>query len=162
MNSFQASSELWTLENIASKIRSVEVIMNKFRSLQIFLDPIENRSAERFVQLEVVQFEALLYPCNQTIDGTTKTHSVCTTQKSFQFSSFKNPDIPCSWNKFEIHYKKPTSLLGKMIWFSLTKNYKTSWQILHVLVGTKKFHLYLTPWHACRFLMFEILISIKV
>ena len=139
----------------SSKICSAKVIMTKNRSLQINLDPIANPSAERFVQLEVVQFEALLYPYNQTIDGTTKTHSVCTTQKSFQFSLFKNPDIPCSWNKFEIHYKKPTSLLGKIIWFSLTKNYKTSLQILHVLVGTKKFHLYLTPWHACRFLMSE-------
>jgi len=43
------------------KIRSIKVIMIKNRSFQIILDPIENRSAERFVQLEVVQFEALLY-----------------------------------------------------------------------------------------------------
>ena len=42
------------------KIRSAKVIMTKKRSFQIILDPIENRSAERFVQLEVVQFEALL------------------------------------------------------------------------------------------------------
>ena len=35
--------------------------MTKNRSFQIILDPIENCSAESFVQLEVVQFEALLY-----------------------------------------------------------------------------------------------------
>ena len=35
--------------------------MTKKRSFQIILDPIRNRSAERFVQLEVIQFEALLY-----------------------------------------------------------------------------------------------------
>ena len=45
----------------SSKIRSVKVIMTKNRSFQIILDPIQNRSAERFVQFEVVQFEALLY-----------------------------------------------------------------------------------------------------
>ena len=43
-----------------SKIRSAQVTMTKIRSFEIFLDPIENRSAERPVQLEVVQFEALL------------------------------------------------------------------------------------------------------
>ena len=35
--------------------------MTKILSSEIFLDPIENRSAKRPVQFEVVQFEALLY-----------------------------------------------------------------------------------------------------
>ena len=43
------------------KIHSAKVIMTKYRPFQIILDLIENCSAERFVQLEVVQFEAILY-----------------------------------------------------------------------------------------------------
>ena len=47
------------------KIRSsggiFTLLCSKIRSLQEFLYPIEIRSAERPVQLEVVQFEALLY-----------------------------------------------------------------------------------------------------
>ena len=46
---------------INSKKRSAQVKLAKIRSFQISLYPIQNRSAERPVQLEVVQFEALLY-----------------------------------------------------------------------------------------------------
>ena len=48
---------------INSKKRSAQVKLAKIHSFQINLYPIQNRSAERPVQLDVVQFEALLYYC---------------------------------------------------------------------------------------------------
>ena len=37
------------------------LLCNKIRSIQEFFETIETRSAEKHVQLEVIQFKALLY-----------------------------------------------------------------------------------------------------
>ena len=44
-----------------SKIRASQVTIHQKRASQIFLDPIQKRALSRFVQLEAVYLEALLY-----------------------------------------------------------------------------------------------------
>ena len=73
---------------INSKKRSAQVKLAKIRSFGINLYPIQNRSAERPVQLEVVQFEALLYFVTSITSVSLQSeHGILRDQKLTKFNS---------------------------------------------------------------------------